>query len=105
MEIITTDYEMDDKSVVPLALNYGLLFKLRSKAKADYDRYNEMLNQSKKEADLSNAILIYTAYLCAYLIDHDDIKDSIGFEDFLFTMSQNRQYNGNIARDIYSPKR
>lgn len=103
MEIITTDYTMVDGTTIPLSLNYGLLFKLRAKDKGIYKAYNEALTSMKEEPEYGSAIVLYTAYACGHLKDHNDISDMMSMEDFFTSMSQDRAYNAQVAQEIYSP--
>ena len=78
----TTDFELTDGTVVPLTLTFGLLLKLRSKSKEDYARFNRVIMEGPKDVMDSMAI-IYAAYLCAYIDDHNTHGGALSEEEFL----------------------
>lgn len=103
MKPVTVDYTMADGETVPMSLNYGLLFKLRAKDKQAYKLYNETMSNAKDEPDFANAVILYAAYACAYLLDHDSVDDMTPMDEFMMSMSQDRQYNAQIAQELYAP--
>ena len=105
MDIITTDYDMADGTRVPLSLNYGLLFKLRAKDKDAYKTYNDAMVHIQDEPEYNNAVILYTAYLCGHLLENGSLEGTMDMDEFFTNMSQNRQYNGRITNEIYSPNR
>lgn len=104
MEPTYTPYEMEDGSIVPLSLNYGLLLRLRSADKGAYRLYKEALKQANDDPEYVNLVILYTSYTCGYILDNGNTDGLLSLEDFAFSMNQDRNYNGEIAKEISAPK-
>lgn len=98
------DFRLADGTTVQLTLNFYFLYQLRSKNKALYDRYHQIINaQSKKDYtydEIDNMEILYTAYCCANL----DKTDLLSKEEFFMVCSTDRKAIGNAIKALIAPK-
>ena len=66
----TVDFEMADGSISKLTITWGLLMRVRSCSKGDYERFSKIVAQGIGGDVLKALTLVYCGYLCAYIQEH-----------------------------------
>lgn len=71
MENTSIKIVLTDGKEVELTMTFGLLYKLRSKDKDSYDRYNDIIMEGVKDM-MDYPTGLYTGYLCKCIEDGKD---------------------------------
>lgn len=103
---LNTVYELEtnDGKSMKLTLAYGLLYKLRSKHRAQYDEYNRIMTKGAKD-EFDNLTLLYTAYLCERIDEKGDTEGAMGFDEFLDLMPIDRVEVTRAVGMLIAPKK
>ena len=99
----TIDFEFCDGTKVPLTLTFYALYQLKSRNRALYNRYNEIMNKTSRGGydELDMISIIYTAYLCANVNE----KNLLTEEEFIIKCGFDRVALANAVRDLTQPKK
>ena len=100
----TYDFCLADGTTVKMTLSFYRLYKLRSKDKPLYERYNRILTkQSEKNYvydEIDNMEILYTAYCCANLENENLLSE----EEFLMLCGSDRNAVGKAIKALLTPK-
>lgn len=99
------DFELINGDTVPLTISWGLLYQVRSKSKADYERYSKMVSAGVKDDVLGYVTIIYMGYLCAYIQQNGKPDGAMSEKDFLDLVPNDMELVVKTANALLSPKR
>ena len=99
----TIEFEFCDGTKVPLTLTFYALYQLKSRNKALYNRYNEIMSKTSKGGydELDMISILYTAYLCANTTNKKPLTE----EEFIIKCGADRVALGNAVKDLTQPKK
>lgn len=95
------DLELEDGEKVQLSLAFYLLYQLRAKNKAAYEKYNAIMTHGAKD-EFENITVIYTGYLCANL---DRLENCMTEIEFMQRLTPNREVLSDVLLRLIKPKK
>lgn len=98
----TIDFELCDGSTVKMSLSFISIYRLKSRDKSLYDRYNATMNSISKGNydELDTITILYVAYMCA----NYDSENLLTEEEFIMQCGSDRAAVGKAVKALTSPK-
>ena len=99
----TIDFTLYDGTTVKMTLFFYALYQLKSKNRALYNEYNEIMKKMSKDSaeELDTILLLYVAYVCANM----DEENLMTKEEFIMQCGGDREAVGKAAKELTSPKK
>ena len=97
------DIELETGEVVRATLTFYYLYKLKTSEKGLYKRYNAIMNKGPQD-EFDNITILYTAYMCAQIAE-DAVDDAMSEEEFMASLSPDREYMGELLQLLVNPKK
>lgn len=99
------EMEMADGSTVKLTLAYRYLIQLSGINPKVYKEYNAVFSKTASQREeIDNVTMLYAAYLCAQ-IQEGTVEDAMSWDDFIDTLSLDREITGRAVIALIAPKR
>lgn len=98
------DFELETGETVKLTLTFIALLELKEKHLDQYNEYSRIMMKGAKD-ELENLTVIYTAYLCALIMKDGDTDNAMDYEEFLTSVTPDREYLGTTLAKLVAPKK
>lgn len=93
------EFTFYDGTTANLTLAFYLLYQLKAKNRALYDKYNKIMTGGLKD-EFDMITVLYTAYACANLNEVEVMTE----EDFMMKCGSDHVGVANAFRDLTTPK-
>ena len=100
----TVDFEMADGSISKLTITWGLLMRVRSCSKGDYERFSKIVAQGIGGDVLKALTLVYCGYLCAYIQEYGSADGCASEDEFAALVPNDVTYVLQKAGELVAPK-
>lgn len=98
------EIEFVDGTKAECTLTYRALLQLSTKAKDAYDEYNRIFVKGAK-TEIDNLRILYTAYLCAWVLDEKPISHALTFDGFIDSVLPDRMMVSSALSLLLNPKK
>lgn len=98
------DFELNDGSIVPLTITWGLLMQIRSKSLSDYKRFSKMVAGGVGDDILGCITILYAAYLCGHIDEHGGTVGCMAESDFIDAVPNNYRLVMETTQKLLDPK-
>lgn len=98
------EVELIDGTKVECTLTYRALLQLSTKAKDAYDEYNRIFTKGAK-TEIDNLRIVYTAYLCAWVLAEKPVSHALTFDDFIDNLIPDRVMVQGALATLLNPKK
>jgi hypothetical protein len=93
------EYEFCDGTTANLTLAFYLLYQLKAKNRALYDKYNKIMTGGLKD-EFDMITILYAAYVCANLNEAEIMTE----EEFMMKCGSDHVGVANAFKDLTTPK-
>ena len=93
------EFEFFDGTTTKLTLAFYLLYQLKAKNRALYDKYNKIMTGGLKD-EFDMIAVLYTAYVCANMSEAELMTE----EEFMMKCGSDHVGVANAFKDLTTPK-
>ena len=94
------EYEFFDGTTARLTLAFYLLYQLKAKNRALYDKYNKIMTGGLKD-EFDMITVLYTAYVCANMFSDTELLDE---DVFMLMCGADHVGVANAFKELTTPK-